>query len=283
MRYQITMSALIVLGVSTLGLAVQAAEYHPINPTMANKTVTLTGNTLTIDDVVAVARYGAKVALTPEAKKRGSDTHNLMMQGAAENIPIYLFNRGGGSQREVVQFTGDPMSDENRPKLEERQLAQFRNGARSGTGEEISNEEDVRAAMVVRANTMTYLAGSPQLLQGIVDLLNANVTPVARMKGGSGEADGPMSGNTNATLVGAGYAYYKGQRMSAADALKKAGLKPIKPAPGDGTVSTVNADVAGQAALLVHDARLALEWADLIYAMDLNGMNSSVTPLFMPV
>jgi histidine ammonia-lyase len=35
----------------------------------------------------------------------------------------------------------------------------------------------------------------------------------------------------------------------------------------------------GIAALAVNDARLALEWADLIYAMDLNGMNSSITPL----
>src|SRR4030088_3507726 len=44
-----------------------------------------------------------------------------------------------------------------------------------------------------------------------------------------------------------------------------------------------NAYATGQAALVANDARHALEWADLIYAMDLNGMNSSITPLSLVV
>ena len=62
-----------------------------------------------------------------------------------------------------------------------------------------------------------------------------------------------------------------------------AALKPIVPAPGDATVGTTNADFAGQAALVVADARRLLDWADLTYAMDLEGVNSSVTPLFLNV
>ena len=50
------------------------------------------------------------------------------------------------------------------------------------------------------------------------------------------------------------------------------------------TLSSLIAGLAGSGGVLiaaraVHDARQALEWADLIYAMDLNGMNSSITPL----
>jgi histidine ammonia-lyase len=167
--------------------------------------------------------------------------------------------------------------------LEERVLRQFQNGANNGTGPEVDAEELIRANMVVRANTMTYLAASPQLLQGLVDLLNHRVTPVARTLGGTGEADGPIVGNVNGVLVGRGEAYVDGQRMKAADALAKVGLKPIAPAPGDGTVSTTNADFAGQAALLVADAHQLLDWADLVYTMDLEAMNSSVTPLFRNV
>ncbi len=48
-------------------------------------------------------------------------------------------------------------------------------------------------------------------------------------------------------------------------------------------MTSSNAYATGQAALLVHDARAALEWADVIYAIDLNGMNSSVTPLSLAV
>jgi histidine ammonia-lyase len=44
-----------------------------------------------------------------------------------------------------------------------------------------------------------------------------------------------------------------------------------------------NSYASGQAALLVHDAQHVLSWADLIYAIDLNGMNSSITPLAAPV
>jgi histidine ammonia-lyase len=81
-------------------------------------------------------------------------------------------------------------------------------------------------------------------------------------------------------MVGAGEAYYRGKRMSAADALKKAGLSPIRPfAADENALTSSDAYATGQAALVVFDARRALEWADLIYAISLNGMNSSITPL----
>jgi histidine ammonia-lyase len=81
-------------------------------------------------------------------------------------------------------------------------------------------------------------------------------------------------------MVGAGYAYLNGVRMTAAQALNKAGLKPVQPFGADNdTFDVTNAYASGQAALLVADARRALEWADLIDAIDLNAMNSSVTPL----
>lgn len=269
-----------------LGNEVLAApEYQPIKRTMAGETVTLTGRDLTIDQVVHIARHGAKVQLSPEARQREEDTFNLMNEGAAEGVSIYLFNRAPGAGRETVTFTGDPMSPENRPKLEAAALAQFRAGGYvgGGYGPEISKEDVARAIMVVRANQMTYLPASPQMMQSIIDLLNNDITPVMKSRGGTGEALGPTSGNIEATMVGVGEAYYHGVRMPAFEALQRAGLKPILPAPGDGTTETVNADVAGMTALLVADSKQLLDWIDLVYAMDLNGMNSSVTPLFAPV
>lgn len=263
--------------------AAQVPGYAPITVTAANETIVLTGTTLTADQVVRVARDGAKVALSPEAKRRAALTHGLMLQGAAEGVPIYLFNRGAGANRERVMFLGDPMSAENRPVLERRTLEQFRRGAGQGAGPEVAEEQVVRAQMVVRANGLTYEAGSPQLLDALVGLINARITPVVRTLGGTGEADGPYNSNINGAMVGAGEVYYRGERMAAAEALRRAGLAPLVPAPGDGTVTTTNAFVTGQAALLVHDARRLLEWADLVYAMDLNGMNSSITPLLAPV
>ena len=85
-------------------------------------------------------------------------------------------------------------------------------------------------------------------------------------------------------MVGAGDAYYKGKRMSAAEALARAGLAPLVPfAADDAALVSTNAYSAGQAALLVYDTQLVLDWADLNYAIDLQGMNSSVTPISTPV
>ena len=276
-------AAILTLLASATG-AMAASDYHPIKQDMADKTITLTGHDLTIEQVVAVARHGAKVALTPEARQRAQDTFELMNEGAAEGMSIYLFNRGAGAQREIVTFTGDPMSAENRPKLEARALARFKaRSAYDGYGPEFSDEDKVRAMILVRLNQMTYLPASPGLVQGLVDLLNNDITPVTHTRAGTGEAQGPSAGPMNAALVGAGEVYYHGARMPAADALAKAGMKTIQPAPGDGTLGTVNSDVAGPSALLVADAHDYLDWVDLAYAIDLDGMNSSVTPLFTPV
>jgi histidine ammonia-lyase len=258
--------------------------YRPITASMADKTVVLTGRDLTIEQVVQVARFGAKVSLTPEARQRSADAHALLLEAAAEGVSVYWFNRGSGSGRERFIFTGDPLSPENKKFLEARQLAIFQRGALAGLGPEISEEEIVRAMLVVRANTMSFEAASPQLTQRLLDLLNDRITPVVQSRGTVGEGDlGPFT-NVAATMVGAGNAYYQGVRMPAAEALKRAGLAPLAPfGADDSELESSNAYATGQVALMLYDAREALSWADLIYAIDLNAMNSSVSPLSQPV
>jgi histidine ammonia-lyase len=164
--------------------------------------------------------------------------------------------------------------------IEQRQLQTFRYGAQEGTGPEVAAEDIVRAMMVVRANAMSYNAPSPPLAQMLIDLLNKRITPVVQSRGTLGEGDLAQLGNVGGAMVGTGEVYLNGVRMPAEQALRQAGLKPIQPfAADDNALTSSNAYATGQAALLVYDARAALEWADLTYAMDLNGMNSSITPL----
>ena len=260
--------------------ALAESSYHPIRPTMVDKTVTLTGHDLTIEQLVDIARNGAKVELSPEAKQRQADNHGLLLEAAAEGIAVYWFNRGAGDQRETIMFSGDPMSPKNKAYLEKSQLQEFRLGAVGGYGPEIEEEEIVRAMMLVRANAMTHNAPSPQLSQMLLDLLNQRIAPVVQSRGTLGEGDLAQLSNVGATMVGAGDAHYQGTRMPAAEALAKAGLKPIQPFAADtNALTSSDAYATGIAALTVDDAERALEWADLIYAMDLNGMNSSITPL----
>src|SRR5260370_13937946 len=260
--------------------ALAASGYQPITPTMSADTISLTGRDLTIEQVVDVARYGAKVQLSPEAKQRQADNYGLLREAAAEGVAVYWFNRGAGDQRETIMFSGDPMTPKNKAYLEQSQLQEFRLGSIFGYGPEVMEEEIVRAMMVIRANAMTFNAPSPQLSQMLVDLLNHRITPVVQSRGTLGEGDLAQLSNVGAAMVGAGDAYYQGARMTASDALAKAGLKPIQPFAADtDALTSSDAYGSGIAALVVDDARQALEWADVIYAMDLNGMNSSITPI----
>ena len=269
------------LGLAAAGAATPArADYTPISPTMSAQTVTLTGHDLSIEQILMVARYGAHVELSPGARAHEADNYGLLLEASAEGVPVYWFNRGVGQQRETVLFEGDPTSARNRPLIERMQSERFRDGAATGIGPEIDAEEIVRAMMVVRANEMIYNAPSPQLAQMLLDLLNHRVTPVVQSRGTLGEGDLAQLSNVGQAMVGIGEAYFAGRRMSAAEALRQAGLTPLHPfGADDNALTSSNAYATGQAALLVHDARDALEWADLTYAMDLDGMNSSITPL----
>jgi histidine ammonia-lyase len=257
-----------------------AAGYQPIDATKGDSVITLTGHDMTIEQVVDVARHGAKVQLSPEAKQRQADNYGLLLEAAAEGVAVYWFNRGAGDQRETVMFSGDPLTPKNKAYLEKSQLMEFQLGAIFGFGPEVGDEEIVRAMMVIRANAMTSNAPSPQLSQMLIDLLNHRITPVVQSRGTLGEGDLAQLSNVGAAMVGTGEAYYQGVRMTAADALAKAGLKPIQPFAADtNALTSSDAYSTGVAALAVYDGRRALEWADLIYAMDLNGMNSSITPI----
>jgi histidine ammonia-lyase len=263
--------------------ALATEAYRPITATMADKTITLTGHDLTIEQVVDIARHGAKVTMDEEAMRRAADSFGLMLEAQHEGIPVYRFNREAGSGREIATMAGDPDTAENVSKLAARHQTSsdtIGQGPFAGFGEEISDEDIGRAMLAVNANIVTYEAASPAYIKGIVDLLNYGVTPAVHWRGAIGESDFvPVA----ATLTGRGFAYFQGLRMPAAEALAKAGLKPVQLEGNDEALGTTSALTAGFAALLVNDARELIEWHDLIWAMDLDGMNGNVGPLSMPV
>jgi histidine ammonia-lyase len=261
--------------------AASAAAYNPITPTQSNRTVTLTGKDLTIEEVVAVARHGAQVRLSNAAKQRSKDAYDLLLDGARQGVSIYGFNRGTGSGRETVIFEGDPLSPENEQILREGQLRRFRARPRVGVGPEVVDEEIVRAMMVVRANTMVYESASPEETEMLPAMLNSRIAPVVQSRGSPGEGDLPQMQNVGGAMVGAGQAYLAGEKMPARQAMAQAGVELLQPAVYSPLVST-NAYTTGQAALLAHEAKQMLNWSDLTFAMSMLGLNSSITPLAEP-
>src|SRR5215472_13254227 len=71
------------------------SSYHVITSTQSQRVITLTGRDLTIDQVIAVARDGAQVRLSAEARQRQEDNYGLLLEAQLEGVPIYRFNRAG--------------------------------------------------------------------------------------------------------------------------------------------------------------------------------------------
>ena len=258
-----------ILLVSCFGVGAAAAAsssspaYHAITPTMENESIELTGQGLTVDQIIKVARYGAKVRFSSEILQKVKAQYALRQQAGEENIAVYGLNRGPGALREVVK----PV---NQPALA---VPIWLNG---GTLPELEDEDLARAIMLIAVNTSTFATSVPEELQIFVNLLNNRVTPVFYSRGALGEGDLWLLNPLQSVIVGRGDAYYRGVRMKAGDALKKAGIRPQS---FEVFFSGGNAFGDALAALFVEDGRKALEWADLIYAMDKLAMNSSVTPM----
>ena len=264
-------ATVLVAGSLMLTHAAAAADYHSITADAEGQTVTLTGHDLTIEQVVEVARHGAHVVYSTDAVRHAAEARDLKAEAGAENIPVYGLNRGSGALREV-KHTPDKPAD--------TQVLPLSGG---GALPEVPDEDLVRAVLVVLANTAPLGAGQPEFMQMLLDLLNHRITPVAYSRGTLGEADFPaVSNNISAIMTGRGEAYYRGTRMPATHALELAGLKPIQSAGFSGG-GAENAYGDARAALLVADGQHALEWADLIYALDKIGLNSSLTPMVTPV
>jgi histidine ammonia-lyase len=250
-------------------LAANEYVYSPITPSMSGQTVVLTGHDLTLEQLVAVARYGAHVKYSDDALKRAQDMRDLRAEAGAENIPVYGLNRGAGALREVKKA----------PTQSDTPILPMLG---AGGQPEIPDEDLVRAVMLIGANTAPLGPSDPTVMQLIIDLLNDRITPVAFTRGTLGQADFPaVSNNIHATMTGHGEVYYKGVRMKAAQAFAQAKLTALT-----GDVFFIGAENAygdARAALLAVDGRLVLEWADLIYALDKLGMDSSITPMVSAV
>ena len=263
-------AAIVVAGALVICPLAVAADYHPITPDAEGQIIILTGHDLTIEQVIEVARHGAQVKYSADAVKHAEEARDLRSEAGAEDIPVYGLNRGSGALREVKHTPEKPADTQVLPML----------GA--GALPEIPDEDLVRTVLLISANTSPLGAGEPDYMQMLLDLLNHRITPVAYTRGTLGEADFPaVSNNIHATMSGRGEVYYKGVRMKAAQALQQAGLKPIKASFAGGGAENAYGDA--RAVLLVADGRQALEWADLIYALDKIGMNSSITPMVTPV
>ncbi len=237
------------------------------------ETVSLNGKDLTIEQVALIAREGAKVEITPEAMNTLKASRQLVFDLVDSNVPVYGFNTGVGWNKDKRVFK-EFFQEYNRNLIYSHCLGV----------DPPASEEETRAIMVARLNTLlTGATGiQPEIAVMYLDMLNAGVHPVIPERGSVGEADIACLSHIGLAMLGEGEVYYKGKRISAAEALEKAGLKPVVLGPKDGlAIVSSNALAAGEGALVLKDIKDLLDISDIIYALSLEGLNGNVSPLDM--
>ncbi len=233
-------------------------------------TVHLDGPGLTIDEVVAVARHGAHVELTPEAIDRMAATR-AVVERLAEGDPVYGISTGFGALATVS------IPPDRRQAL---QAALVRSHA-AGMGDPVEDEA-VRAMVLLRARTLALGASGarPVVAEAMVDLLNAGISPVVPEYGSLG-ASGDLAPLAHGALalMGEGEVHHGGRRRSSADALADAGLEPITLAAKEGLAVTNGTDaILGMLCLAIDDAGRLLAQADMTTALTVEGLLATDRP-----
>jgi histidine ammonia-lyase len=231
--------------------------------------IILDGKNLTIEKVVDVARRAEPVGLSPEAKKRIERCRALLEEKIEKREIMYGVNTGIGELANVVL---------TQEQVEKYQRYLIYSHA-AGYGDPMP-EEVVRAAILSRISCHCHGHSGLRLTvtETLVDLLNKGVTPVMCEKGSVG-ACGDLSPMAQMALVpmGEGEAFYKGERLPGAEALKRAGIQPLVLHARDGLAMINGSNViAGMSALAVHDAHRWLKTSEVAAAMTLEVLNANM-------
>ncbi|MGH2915929.1 MAG: HAL/PAL/TAL family ammonia-lyase [Solirubrobacteraceae bacterium] len=233
--------------------------------------VTIDGWPLTPEDVIEIARRGARVALAPAARERIRAASELVRAAARAGLPVYGVTTGLGHHVVERVDGGDG---------EELSLRIVR-GRANAVGEPLASEL-VRAAMVVRASGLAAggAGARVEVADGLVALLNSGVHPTMPRSGSVGASDLCLMAHVGLTLVGEGEAELGGERMAAARALAAAGLEPVALGPKDGlAICSSSAVCAGTAALALADAEHWLRCAQIAAALSMEGFRANLSPL----
>src|SRR6266852_5181988 len=225
-------------------------------------TITIDGRSLSIADVVAVARGSAPVAIAPGSLAAVQASRSTIEAAVARGDSVYGVNTGFGKLAHVR------IKPEQARDLQKNLIRSHA----SGVGDPLAVDA-VRAMMLLRANVL--LRGTsgvrPVLPELIVAMLNAALHPRVPSQGSVG-ASGDLAPLAHLALAMMG-------EGSDGAALAGKRLKPITLEAKEG-LAFINGTQAqtGLAALLVHDAWVLWRTAHAAAAMSLEAVRGTPVP-----
>jgi histidine ammonia-lyase len=223
------------------------------------------GNSLTLQDVVRVARARTPVALDDGARSRMQRVRDIVDRKLASGEAVYGVNTGFGKLSEMAIPPH---------RLAELQVNLVRSHA-AGVGP-LLPEEEVRAMMLLRANVLAkgHSGVRPELAELLLGMLNAGLFPPVPEQGSVGASGdlAPLS-HLALSMLGEGD-LFSGQRRGPAETLlAERGLRPIELGPKEG-VALANGTQAHTAiaALALADATVLWETAHVAGAISLEAL-----------
>jgi histidine ammonia-lyase len=232
----------------------------------------LDGRSLTIADVARIA-HGSRtpVQLAPAAREAVLAARRVIDDHVATGERVYGVTTGFGRLAEVVIPP-------------QQRLALQRNVVRShasGFGDAVPREV-VRALVLLRANTLAHghSGCSIEPLELLLALLAHDIHPVVPEFGSVGASGDlvPLA-HVALTLIGEGEVEAGERRMSAAEALRSAGLAPVTLREKDG-LALINGTqfCSALGCLVLAEAEAALEALEVAGAMSLDALLGSPGP-----
>jgi histidine ammonia-lyase len=243
--------------------------HHPADSAGA---VLVDGGDMTFDDVLAVARRGARAELGPNAVAQMAHTRAYIDAAAAGDLPVYGITTGFGGLASVM-IPADVRA--------EMQHAILRSHS-AGMGPPVETEV-VRALILLRAATLAkgFSGARPIVAERLLDLLNAGITPYVPTFGSLG-ASGDLAPLSHASLLLIGEGWVVGEDdkpAPAGPALAAAGIEPISLEAKEGLALINSTDgMLGMLVMACVDALRLFQTADVIAAMTIEGLLGTDRP-----
>ncbi len=232
--------------------------------------ILLDGFNLTPEDVQRIAFDREEVSLPDEAKERIRKSRVCIEKATREGKRIYGVNTGFGALSNVVIDAS---------QIEQLQENLIRSHC-TGVGDPFS-EPEVRAMMALRANF--FARGNSgvrlELVEKLIKLLNHQVHPVVPQKGSVG-ASGDLAplAHLASVLIGEGEAFYRGKRLPGHEALKRAGLEPIRLKAKEGLAMINGTQTMAAVGILgLLKAERLVKIADIVGAATLDALRGTLT------
>ncbi len=241
-------------------------------------TLTIDGESLSIQDVVNVARNRHRAGLSAAAREKVQTCRAWVDRIVEEGeLTVYGLTTGYGSLAEVN------IPPEDVQNLVRNVIMSHAAGVGDPLGEEV-----VRATMLIRANTLAkgHSGIRTEVLETLLAMLNAGVHPVMPEKGSLG-ASGDLAPLAHLVLAlcrdtEGGEAFFQGQRLPADVAMSQAGIEPLTLKAKE-SLALINGATASAAlaTLALYDAELLVKNAEIALAMSLEAMRG-VSDAFDP-